>query len=131
MSLLQKIFPKKDKQESFGELLEKKNPGDGISIYNLNKDDKLVVYTLYSRYEISILNPKNRKIAIQGGIAFQKSTKAYLEGSAFSLLSKALVVGFIGKGLDLEVYSRRTGRVVAEQIKNFEVYKNPENKEKK
>ena len=123
MSLLQKIFPKKDKQESFGELLEKKNPKDGVSIYNLDRDDRVIVHTLNSRYEISILNPKKRKIAIYGGRVFQEPTKACLEGSAFSLLSKGLIVGYIGKGLDLEVYSRRTGRVVTTQIKNFELYK--------
>ena len=124
MGLLQKIFPKKDKIESFGEMLEKKNPEDGLSIYNMNRDDKVIVYTLNSKYEISILNPEKRKISIQGGRFFPNTTKAYLEGSALALLSKHLVVGYIGKHLNLEVYSGRTGRVVTSQIKNFEVYKN-------
>jgi len=128
MGLLQKIFPKKEKVESFGEMLEKKDPKDGISIYNLNKGDKVVVYTLNSKYEIGILNPKRDKITIQGGRFFPKATKAYLQGSALALLSKGLIGGYIGKCLDLEVYSRRTGRVVTSQIENFEVYKNPENR---
>jgi len=90
----------------------------GVSIAELEPITPLVVRTENSLYRITILEPRGRRILVQGGAYFPESTPAELEGS--SLGGSLLKQGWIGPGLRMEISSEGK-RVVTSRVRSMEI----------
>ena len=73
----------------------------GLSIAELDPITPLLVRTENSLYRITVLEPRGRRILVQGGTYFPESTPAELEGS--SLGGSLLKQGWIAPGLRMEI----------------------------
>jgi hypothetical protein len=90
----------------------------GVSIAELDPITPLVVRTENSLYRIVVLEPRGRRILVQGGVYFPESTQAELEGS--SLGGSLLKQGWIGPGLRMEI-STDGRRIVTSRVRSMEI----------
>ena len=90
----------------------------GLSIAELDPITPLVVRTENSLYRITVLEPRGRRIMVQGGAYFPHSTPAELEGS--SLGGSLLKQGWIGPGLRMEISSEGK-RIVTSRVRSMEI----------
>lgn len=90
----------------------------GLSIAELEPITPLVVRTENSLYRITVLEPRGRRILVQGGAYFPSSTPAELEGS--SLGGSLLKQGWIGPGLRMEI-STDGRRIVTSRVRSMEI----------
>ncbi|HVR30930.1 MAG TPA: hypothetical protein VMS86_15510 [Thermoanaerobaculia bacterium] len=90
----------------------------GLSIAELDPITPLVVRTENSLYRIIVLEPRGRRILVQGGAFFPDSTPAELEGS--SLGGSMLKQGWIGPGLRMEISSEGK-RIVTSRVRSMEI----------
>ena len=91
----------------------------GLSIAELDPITPLVVRTENSLYRITVLEPRCRRIMVQGGVYFPDSTPAELEGS--SLGGSLLKQGWIGPGLRMEISSEGK-RIVTSRVRSMEIH---------
>jgi hypothetical protein len=91
---------------------------DGLSITELDPITPLLVQTENSLYRITVLEPRGRRILVQGGSYFPESTHAELEGS--SLGGSLLKQGWIGPGLRMEI-STDGRRIVTSRVRSMEI----------
>jgi hypothetical protein len=90
----------------------------GLSIAELDPITPLFVRTENSIYRITVLDPRGRRILVQGGTFFPQSTPAELEGS--SLGGSLLKLGWIGPGLRMEI-SIEGRRIVTSRVRSMEI----------
>lgn len=90
----------------------------GLSLADLQPISLLSVQTANSVYRITVLQPEELRILVQGGVFFPEATKAYLEGS--SLGGSFLRRGWLGPGLRMEILAP-AGRIVTSRIESLEV----------
>jgi len=90
----------------------------GLSIAELDPITPLFVRTENSLYRITVLEPRGRRILVQGGAYFPESTPAELEGS--SLGGSLLKQGWIGPGLRMEISSEGR-RIVTSRVRSMEI----------
>jgi hypothetical protein len=91
---------------------------DGLSITELDPITPLLVRTENSLYRITVLEPRGRRILVQGGSYFPESTPAELEGS--SLGGSLLKQGWIAPGLRMEI-STDGRRIVTSRVCSMEI----------
>jgi hypothetical protein len=92
--------------------------GGGLSIAELDPITPLLVRTENSLYRITVLEPRGRRILVQGGTYFPESTQAELEGS--SLGGSLLKQGWIAPGLRMEI-STDGRRIVTSRVRSMEI----------
>jgi hypothetical protein len=90
----------------------------GLSIAELDPITPLMVRTENSLYRITVLEPRGRRIMVQGGTYFPESTPAELEGS--SLGGSLLKQGWIAPGLRMEI-STEGRRIVTSRVRSMEI----------
>jgi hypothetical protein len=90
----------------------------GLSIAELDPITPLVIRTENSLYRITVLEPRGRRILVQGGAYFPNSTPAELEGS--SLGGSLLKQGWIGPGMRMEISSEGK-RIVTSRVRSMEI----------
>jgi hypothetical protein len=90
----------------------------GFSITELDPITPLLVRTENSLYRITVLEPRGRRILVQGGTYFPQSTPAELEGS--SLGGSLLKQGWIATGLRMEI-STDGRRIVTSRVRSMEI----------
>ena len=93
----------------------------GLSIAELDPITPLLVRTENSLYRITVLEPRGRRILVQGGTYFPQSTPAELEGS--SLGGSLLKQGWIAPGLRMEI-STDGRRIVTSRVRSMEIHGN-------
>jgi hypothetical protein len=91
---------------------------NGLSIADLDPITPLIVRTENSLYRITVLEPRGRRILVQGGSYFPESTHAELEGS--SLGGSLLKQGWIAPGLRMEI-STDGRRIVTSRVRSMEI----------
>jgi hypothetical protein len=77
----------------------------GIQLRELAPIDELEVRTRNTRYRITVLDPADGRVLIQGGAFFPVTSEVRLGGA--SLGGSMLRVGWIGQGFCLEIHNRR------------------------
>jgi hypothetical protein len=92
--------------------------GGGLSIAELEPITPLLIRTENSLYRITVLEPRGRRILVQGGTYFPESTPAELEGS--SLGGSLLKQGWIAPGLRMEI-STDGRRIVTSRVRSMEI----------
>lgn len=90
----------------------------GLHIAELEPITPLVIRTENSLYRITVLEPRGRRILVQGGAYFPNSTPAELEGS--SLGGSLLKQGWIGAGMRMEISSEGK-RIVTSRVRSMEI----------
>jgi hypothetical protein len=74
---------------------------DGVALDTLVPGTRLVVTTRNSVYQIVILDPFERRVAVTGGSALPERTEGWLEGTTAG--GSVVRLGWIGIGLPLEL----------------------------
>jgi hypothetical protein len=98
--------------------VETVSDGGGLSIAELEPITPLLIRTENSLYRITVLEPRGRRILVQGGTYFPESTPAELEGS--SLGGSLLKQGWIAPGLRMEI-STDGRRIVTSRVRSMEI----------
>jgi hypothetical protein len=88
-------------------LIEKQEELGGIDVSKLKTGTKLIVETINSKYDITILD--GRKVLVQGGKYFKNPTESVLIGSTFG--GSMIKVGWIGYDMYMEIGTIRTSSV--------------------
>lgn len=90
----------------------------GLHVGSLAPITRLAVTTLNTEYKITVIEPRDWKVLVQGGRFFPTERIAYLCGSGFG--GTLLKVAWIGIGLCCEL-STEGQRVVTSPVQNFRV----------
>ena len=75
----------------------------GVDLTRLDPITILLVRTENSLYRITVREPHQRAVLVQGGSFFPEMTHAYLNGSSFG--GGCLKLGWVGIGLHMEFHS--------------------------
>ena len=73
---------------------------DGIGLADLDPITTLLARTQNSRYQIVVVQPRQKAVLVQGGPFFPQATRAVLSGSNFG--GSLLKVAWVGIGLHME-----------------------------
>ena len=89
----------------------------GIDVGDLDPLSQVVVKTRNTRYTLTVLNPADRKVIIQGGNFFGVPTEVQVEGSSFG----GDALGSIALGMPLATVTDR-GLIVTSRVESIEVF---------
>ena len=90
----------------------------GVNLMALDPITTLLVRTENSLYRITVREPHQRTVLVQGGSFFPEMTNAHLSGSSFR--SSCLKIAWVGIGLHMEFYSGGT-RIVTSRVRSIAV----------
>ena len=93
----------------------------GLHVGNLAPLTRLAVTTRNTEYKITVVEPRDWKVLVQGGRFFPTERFAFLCGSGYG--GALLKVAWIGEGLCCEL-STEGQRVVTSPVQNFRVITN-------
>jgi len=90
----------------------------GIGLRFLEPLSKLLVRTLNTSYELTLLDPEESTVLVQGGSYFGQPTEAVLFGSSFG--GNLLRVRWIGCGMRMEIKTQDR-KIVTSPVRSVEV----------
>ena len=91
---------------------------EGVGLAELESLTTLLVRTDNSLYRITVLQPPQPKILVQGGRFFPETTEGRLAGSSFG--GSFLKMAWLGCGLRMEIYSKGQ-RIVTSPVRSIEI----------
>ncbi len=91
---------------------------EGVGLAELESLTTLLVRTDNSLYRITVLQPPQPKILVQGGRFFPETTEGRLAGSSFG--GSFLKMAWLGCGLRMEIYSGGQ-RIVTSPVRSIEI----------
>ena len=102
---------------------EEATRANGVDLTTLQPITRLLVRTENSLYRVTIRDPQQRAVLVQGGTFFPESTNASLNGSSFG--GSLLKIAWIGIGLHMEFVSDGT-RIVTSRVRSIAVERDAE-----
>ncbi len=90
----------------------------GVALARLEPWSRLVVRTHNTAYHLTVLEPSESRVLVQGGHYFAEATEAVLLGSSFG--GSLLKVRWIGCGMRMEI-STDDRRIVTSPVRSVEV----------
>ena len=90
----------------------------GVALARLEPWSRLVVRTHNTAYHITVLEPCESRVLVQGGRYFAEATEAVLFGSSFG--GNLLKVRWIGCGMRMEI-SANDRKIVTSPVRSVEV----------
>ena len=90
----------------------------GVALASLEPWSRLVVRTHNTAYHLTVLEPSESRVLVQGGHYFAEATEAVLFGSSFG--GSLLKVRWIGCGMRMEI-SADDRKIVTSPVRSVEV----------
>ena len=110
-----RLVPQRSTLSGFAkEVLDK----PGVALTRLEPWSRLVVQTHNTAYHLTILEPSESRVLVQGGHYFTEPTEAVLFGSSFG--GSLLKVRWIGCGMRMEI-SADDRKIVTSPVRSVEV----------
>ena len=97
---------------------EEVSRADGIGLADLDPITTLLVRTENSLYQITVLQPRQTNVLVQGGEFFPETTPARLNGSSFG--GSCLKMAWVGVGLRME-FHYDGGWIITSRVRSISV----------
>jgi hypothetical protein len=102
--------------ESLEGFADEVSRSDAVDLGQLDPLTHLVVETQNTRYEIFVLDPKERKVLVRGGKYFVEPVEACLNGSSFG--GGFVKLGAIGVGMRMEIHAGGR-RIITSRVRSI------------
>lgn len=111
------VVPRRCTLDGFAEEVSR---ADGIGFAELDPITTLLVRTENSLYQITILQPPQTKVLVQGGQFFPQITQARLSGCSFG--GSCLKMAWVGVGLRME-FHYDGGWIITSRVRSIAIRK--------
>ncbi len=109
------VVPRRATLDGFAEEV---SHADGIGLADLDPITTLLVRTENSLYQITVLQPRQTNVLVQGGEFFPETTQARLSGSSFG--GSCLKMAWVGVGLRME-FHYDGGWIITSRVRSISI----------